>query len=105
TTTQKALAFGGKKIRLQLDDAPANVPTKAKFPSLAEGASVNSRLRALVLFLPFVLPLYAPAGVNIPTDCRVPNQPPGRCGWCALETLARHHGIKTLYGLVEQHPT
>jgi hypothetical protein len=32
------------------------------------------------------------------------NSPPGRCGWCALETLARHHSITALYGIVDKHP-
>jgi hypothetical protein len=31
------------------------------------------------------------------------NRPPGRCGWCAVETLARHHRIQCLFGLVEDH--
>jgi hypothetical protein len=31
------------------------------------------------------------------------NRPPGRCGWCALETLGRHHHIKALIGIVEDH--
>jgi hypothetical protein len=44
----------------------------------------------------------ANAAVDIAMDCRVANKPPGLCGWCAVETLARHHGIKALYGLVER---
>jgi hypothetical protein len=43
------------------------------------------------------------AEVKIPEDCRVKNQPPGRCGWCALETLARYHRIHSLYGLASSH--
>jgi hypothetical protein len=43
------------------------------------------------------------AGVDIAPDCRIANRPPGRCGWCAVETLARHHRIKALYGLVEKN--
>ena len=43
----------------------------------------------------------AAAEVNIPTDCRIKNRPPGRCGWCALETLARHQHIEPLYGLTD----
>jgi hypothetical protein len=46
----------------------------------------------------------ARAEVRIASDCRVVNLPPGRCGWCAVETLARHHGIKVLYGLADDHP-
>jgi len=43
------------------------------------------------------------AEVDIAAGCRVKNRPPGRCGWCALETLARHHHIKVLYGLSRKH--
>jgi hypothetical protein len=45
------------------------------------------------------------AGVNIAASCRVKNRPPGRCGWCALETLARYHHLKALYGLARKHPS
>jgi hypothetical protein len=51
--------------------------------------------------------LFVPAGLRadaeIPETCRISNRPPGRCGWCAVETLARHQQIKTLYGLTENH--
>ena len=43
------------------------------------------------------------AEVNIPMDCRVSNRPPGRCGWCALETLGRHQHIKSLFGLTDKN--
>jgi hypothetical protein len=43
------------------------------------------------------------AEVNIPMDCRVSNRPPGRCGWCALETLGRHQRIKSLFGLTDKN--
>jgi hypothetical protein len=58
---------------------------------------------SLLLFL--LIPTVALAEVQIPSDCRVANRPPGRCGWCALETLARRHCIKPLYGVVEKHPS
>jgi hypothetical protein len=45
------------------------------------------------------------AEVKVPQDCRIKNRPPGRCGWCALETLARLHAFKCLYGLSESHAT
>lgn len=57
---------------------------------------------ALTLAL-FLLPGAAWAEVNIDPGCRMKNRPPGRCGWCAVETLARHHRIKALFGLVEDH--
>jgi hypothetical protein len=41
--------------------------------------------------------------IHIAPHCRVKNRPPGRCGWCALETLARHHGLKAIYGLADRH--
>src|SRR5262245_47396561 len=65
-------------------------------------------MKRWVVFAPLlalILPGVAEAEVNIPIDCRMPNRPPGRCGWCAVETLARHHRIKVLYGLVDSHPT
>ncbi len=51
----------------------------------------------------FLLPCAGRAEVNIAPECRMTNRPPGRCGWCAVETLARHHHIKVLYGIVEDH--
>jgi hypothetical protein len=59
--------------------------------------------RATILF--FLVSSPGWAEVNIPVDCRVKNLPPGRCGWCALETLARFHHIDKLYGLVKAHST
>jgi hypothetical protein len=41
--------------------------------------------------------------VDIPATCRVKNQPPGRCGWCSLETLGRYHQLKALYQLSEKN--
>jgi hypothetical protein len=43
------------------------------------------------------------AEADIPMDCRVSNRPPGRCGWCALETLGRHQHIKSLVGLTDKN--
>jgi hypothetical protein len=45
------------------------------------------------------------AEVKVPADCRVKNRPPGRCGWCCLETLARYLKIKALYGLTDHNPS
>jgi hypothetical protein len=61
-----------------------------------------SRGLALTVAL-LLLPAAALAEVKIDRACRMKNRPPGRCGWCALETLARHHHIKVLFGLVEEH--
>jgi hypothetical protein len=61
----------------------------------------------ITLFIPSLLVLMTAPGaraeVQIPSDCRIANSPPGRCGWCALETLARRHGIKALYGVADKH--
>lgn len=46
----------------------------------------------------------AQAALHIAPECRVKNRPPGRCGWCALETLARHHGLNAIYGFAASHP-
>jgi ABC-type bacteriocin/lantibiotic exporter with double-glycine peptidase domain len=45
------------------------------------------------------------AGVDIPATCRIKNQPPGRCGWCSLETLGRYHQLRALYRLSEKNAT
>ena len=65
-------------------------------------------MRRLELFSPLLcllMPSFAWSEVQIPSACRVANLPPGRCGWCALETLARHLGIDALYGVTANHPT
>lgn len=59
----------------------------------------------LVVALLAILPSVVEAEVPIAKSCRVKNRPPGRCGWCAVETLARHHQIAVLYGVVETHAT
>jgi hypothetical protein len=51
-----------------------------------------------------LLPSLAFSEVKIAKTCRVANQKDGRCGWSALETLARYHGIKSLYGVGDGHP-
>jgi hypothetical protein len=61
-------------------------------------------LPTLAFALLTALPSGAAAQVHIPMDCRVPNQPPGRCGWCALETIARHQKVTKLYGITDTHP-
>ena len=58
---------------------------------------------SLALTLHLLIPGTIRAEVNVPATCRIKNRPPGRCGWCCLETLARHHKIKALYGLTEHN--
>lgn len=65
----------------------------------------SNRLNGVLPVVFLLLPCTAYAEVNIALENRVRNQPEGRCAWCALETLARHHGIKALHGLAEKHPT
>lgn len=59
--------------------------------------------RCLALSLLLLLARGVRAEVPIPLDCRIPNEAPGRCGWCALETLARYLHIEALYGLTQKH--
>ncbi len=67
---------------------------------------MTKRIRGIALvFTLFLIPCAVRAEVNIEPECRMKNRPPGRCGWCAVETLARHHHIKVLIGLVEEHAT
>ncbi|HZT79311.1 MAG TPA: hypothetical protein VFA26_03765 [Gemmataceae bacterium] len=58
-------------------------------------------IRFVALVVALLLPCAARAEVKIAMANRVKNKPPGRCGWCAVETLARHHGLKALYDLTE----
>jgi len=61
------------------------------------------RSAALILFL--LPPFSAAAEVQIAASYRIKNRPPGRCGWCAVETLARHLHIRKLHGITQAHPT
>jgi hypothetical protein len=58
---------------------------------------------SFALSLSLLLPGAIRAEVKVPAACRIRNRPPGRCGWCSLETLARHHKIEALYGLTERN--
>ena len=62
----------------------------------------KTHLHVACLFI-LLLTAQALAEVNIATKSRIKNQPPGRCGWCALETLARHQHLTSLYGLTEKN--
>lgn len=44
----------------------------------------------------FMVAATARAGVEISPADRVHDKTGNRCGWCALETLARHHGLTQL---------
>ena len=62
-------------------------------------------LHCLALIVPLLVPYAARAEVRIAAACRVKNRPPGRCGWCVVETLARHLGLQAMYGLTDKHPS
>ncbi len=62
-------------------------------------------LRPRAWLLVVLFPLLAGAEIKIAAKDRMRNRPPGRCGWCALETLARHQRIKILYGLTDRNAT
>ena len=77
---------------------------------LAEPDSPSERTRSVKKTRPIIacllisfLAAQALAEVNISADCRIKNRPPGRCGWCALETLARHQQVTALYGVTEKN--
>jgi ABC-type bacteriocin/lantibiotic exporter with double-glycine peptidase domain len=81
-------------------DYPAETSLKA------EGLVSSSRwVRGVLLALPLLFSGTVRAEVSIALENRVRNLPEGRCAWCALETLGRHHGIMALHGLADQHPT
>ena len=63
---------------------------------------VKQILSCTLTFL-LLLPGAVRAEVKVPAACRIRNRPPGRCGWCSLETLARHHKIEALYGVTQQN--
>ena len=61
------------------------------------------QMLSFVLTVHLLIPGAVRAEVSVSAACRIKNRPPGRCGWCSLETLARHHKIKSLYGLTEHN--
>jgi ABC-type bacteriocin/lantibiotic exporter with double-glycine peptidase domain len=67
--------------------------------------STTNRIVGVLLTFSSLLPGTARAEVKIALENRVRNQPEGRCAWCALETLGRHHGIAALSGLADKHST
>jgi hypothetical protein len=66
---------------------------------------VFAHLRSAAVLAALLVPGFAGAEVKIAHKDRIRNRPPGRCGWCALETLARNQHIRALYGLTGQHPS
>ncbi|HEY7310785.1 MAG TPA: hypothetical protein VH643_15585 [Gemmataceae bacterium] len=67
--------------------------------------SLSNRIHGALLTFSILLPCAAHAEVKIALENRIRNLPEGRCAWCALETLARHHGITSLHGLADKHST
>src|SRR5262249_144595 len=66
------------------------------------GSCMMKLSRCLALTLLACLPAPLWAEVHVLPACRIKNRPPGRCGWCVLETLGRHHHLKPLYDLSNQ---
>jgi hypothetical protein len=64
---------------------------------------VANRSSDVLLAILCLLPSTAQAEVKIARENRVRNRSEGRCAWCALETLGRHHGIRALFGLADKH--
>jgi ABC-type bacteriocin/lantibiotic exporter with double-glycine peptidase domain len=58
----------------------------------------------LGVFLVGFVPTVTQAGVPIAKSERVHDRWGDRCGWCALETMARYFEITELYQLAETHP-
>jgi hypothetical protein len=86
---------------------PTKIPAQPlRFTAPIARKNEDSAVKRIVLFACVFLlsaPRLVAGAVDIAPECRVANRPPGRCGWCAVETLARHHGIKALYGLVDKN--
>lgn len=59
--------------------------------------------KILPVFLLLSLPSLSLAGITVENKHRIPNAPNGVCAWASLETLARHHGIKNLYGIRDHY--
>lgn len=64
---------------------------------------MTKQILSFALSLLLLLPGALCAEVKVPASCRIRNRPPGRCGWCSVETLARHLKIEALYGLTEHN--
>lgn len=66
---------------------------------------LSNRNSGILLIIFSLFPPSARGEVNIALENRIRNQPEGRCAWCALETLGRHHGIQALHGLADKYTT
>jgi hypothetical protein len=66
---------------------------------------VSAHVRSAALLVALAVPALAAGEVHIARKNRIHNLPPGRCGWCAVETLARQQHIRALYGLTHKHPS
>ena len=60
-------------------------------------------IRSLLVVLVVSVPSLARAEVLIASKSRVHDRWGDRCGWCALETLARYLEITELYDLADKH--
>jgi ABC-type bacteriocin/lantibiotic exporter with double-glycine peptidase domain len=63
---------------------------------------MNTCFRSWAICSLWLAPVVVRAEVPIPMECRVRDLPGDRCGWCALETLARFHHITELNHLADK---
>jgi ABC-type bacteriocin/lantibiotic exporter with double-glycine peptidase domain len=63
---------------------------------------MNVGIRWAAIFLVVLVPSLARAEVPIARSQRIHDRWGDRCGWCALETLARYFAITELYDLAEK---
>lgn len=68
-------------------------------------SAFSSRMLGVVMAFLAILSSTSRAELRIDLKNRIRNRPDGRCAWCALETLGRHHGIEALQGLADKHAT
>jgi hypothetical protein len=57
-------------------------------------------LLTIIVFFALCVPAWA--DIKIKPKDHMQNEEPGKCAWCALETLGRTHGWKSLVGLSER---
>lgn len=60
------------------------------------------RLLSVVL-LALCLQRVAPADVHIDRSNRIPNRTGSQCVYASLETLGRHHGVRSLYSITSRY--
>jgi ABC-type bacteriocin/lantibiotic exporter with double-glycine peptidase domain len=64
---------------------------------------MNVGIRSLVVLIVVLIPSVTQAEVLIARSHRIHDRWGDRCGWCALETLARYFAISELYDVADKH--